>query len=221
MNRIIILIVIILTLESFLRLVDPYEGFKIVSDKLVNLEKPHDQYVCKNNTHVWGYRRSFVLIPIWFIIWFFIFPIPILFFIYIPLWYLGWHYDREWRNKCYNKFNYGYATNQEINNVLRQRYPNGIPSVSVWGRKELWPNNFYHKPERFKEGCCFLYKHQMNKLNRSPCVKDFEMNTRCDFYANHIYENGRWRSVDRSKGERSECDRVPDVRKICCHTCSL
>lgn len=226
MNRIILLIVIILTLDIYLIFGNIYETFRVVSDRMVPLEKPYDQYTCRNETFSWQRRVQYIPIPICLcciiiIIFFFPIIIPICFVIIVPHYYMGWHYDREWKNKCYNRFNYGYATWDEIQNVLRQRYPRGIPPVSVWSRRELWPNNFYHRPDKIKENCCFLYKDQMNKLTGAPCVKDFEMNTKCDFYANHIYENGSWRAVDRSNGERSECDRVPDIRKICCHTCSL
>ena len=133
----------------------------------------------------------------------------------------GWIHSFLWKQKCYNRYNYGYETNDEINKVLRQRYPYGIPPVSVWGRKELWPNNFYHKPEELKDGCCFIYKNQLNKLDGTPCVKDFEMSTRCDFYANHILENGQWKKINRVNGENSECERISEIKKICCHTCSL
>ena len=221
MNRIVLLIIIILCLDIFLNFGDPYERFEIVNDGITPLIKSYDSYKCTNKSYIYGWIHSFFLIPIFFFIFIFFFPIPIFFVIYVPFRYMGWHYDRLWKQKCYNRYNYGYETNDEINKVLRQRYPYGIPPVSVWGRKELWPNNFYHKPEELKDGCCFIYKNQLNKLDGTPCVKDFEMSTRCDFYANHILENGQWKKINRVNGENSECERISEIKKICCHTCSL
>ena len=97
----------------------------------------------------------------------------------------------------------------------------------VWGYKwkykwryndcnrRFWSNSLKEDPYYFMETCCNTYK-----TKKLPCTKYYELDPHCDFYANHIYKNGRFYSIDRTRRERSECDRVPDLKNICCHSCS-
>jgi len=88
-----------------------------------------------------------------------------------------------------------------------------------WCRVRFNNGEFYNQPEIYKTQCCYKYNQVIGQ--KLPCIKENEASRLCDFYANHIYENNKWKEIDRKKDERSECERVPQLKNICCHSCSL
>lgn len=222
MNKIILLGIIILLLLYFLGDIDYFEYFRIIdiNDGLTVSKKPYDQYRC-TDLNYFG----------WHIRWH-----PVTYFKCGPCWPIWarrergpftkytprWHYGLD-TSKCERRHKYGIDNHNDLKIELERKYSNfrkrykHYPSYN----KYEWENNFFNNPEKLREGCCYLYTDYLNDISNKPCIKENEMSRHCDFYANHIYKDNVWHKVDRSKGEESECERVPELKKVCCHTCSL